>query len=620
MCGIKSRVVRWRGVCFPVGFLTQGRVTFILVVALFLSLSLSPPSHPATRQMQYIPGSSVTLSASLHALQHQPLPDDTSLQTRLPQICVDYLSHDWLEEDVWKSWRNMTRHKNEVTNGVRLENASWRTWWKQRNKLRTISPETLNWLKDSDVTWLYGPLHTAADPVPPPRQSTTEERFNLVNASGKKPILKHRTITDLLNVPFDSFPAAGSPALEAIGMDFSGSSTTDDSANSSMPGSPRPPLPHTKSDSYITRRGRKDSPPTIPGGAPDHPGARSNSSSPRQYPPFLSNNVRNNSGGSGNSHGSVSLAAPQPKKHISFNAFVQQCISIDKSASSDASSRYQTDSDIEDDTDFNSPNSSLIEMRRTPSFASGSSVSGGSIIRAPVSRSNSISSIHADKVTIAPIAPTVLKTSEELPAPSPAVRFVPPGDVDVSTLEYPPSTSSSPGSSGSSTPSETEDDDIAFLEGFVPPRWGRPSVPTGTVGTGAQGPAGPRDLFAEQAPSSPPQEFESPSTSPYRGERRHRHHHSSSPRSLGPMAGRSRWVGRVESDEDDESSGDGADADDSADDDGEFKRYRGHRRDEDGSMTASTTSDSTIVGNESSSSRRGILKTHPESEASSTRK
>lgn len=39
----------------------------------------------------------------------------------------------------------MTRQKNEIANGIRLENASWRTWWKQRNKLKTVSPETLNW-------------------------------------------------------------------------------------------------------------------------------------------------------------------------------------------------------------------------------------------------------------------------------------------------------------------------------------------------------------------------------------------------------------------------------------------------------------------------------------------
>lgn len=72
------------------------------------------------------------------------IPDDSALST-LPRGQVDYLSHEWQEEDVWRSWRNMTRQKNEIANGARLENASWRTWWKQRNKLKTISPETLNW-------------------------------------------------------------------------------------------------------------------------------------------------------------------------------------------------------------------------------------------------------------------------------------------------------------------------------------------------------------------------------------------------------------------------------------------------------------------------------------------
>lgn len=72
------------------------------------------------------------------------IPDDSSLSTQ-PRGQVDYLSHEWREEDVWRSWRNMTRQKNEIANGVRLENASWRTWWKQRNKLKTVSPETLNW-------------------------------------------------------------------------------------------------------------------------------------------------------------------------------------------------------------------------------------------------------------------------------------------------------------------------------------------------------------------------------------------------------------------------------------------------------------------------------------------
>lgn len=84
------------------------------------------------------------LPVLLVSVTHNAAPDDSSFDTQ-PEGQVDYLSHDWKEEDVWRSWRSMTRQKNAIANGMRLENASWRTWWKQRNKLKTISPETLNW-------------------------------------------------------------------------------------------------------------------------------------------------------------------------------------------------------------------------------------------------------------------------------------------------------------------------------------------------------------------------------------------------------------------------------------------------------------------------------------------
>ena len=84
------------------------------------------------------------LPVLLVSVTHNAVPDDSSFDTQ-PEGQVDYLSHNWKEEDVWRSWRSMTRQKNAIANGMRLENASWRTWWKQRNKLKTISPETLNW-------------------------------------------------------------------------------------------------------------------------------------------------------------------------------------------------------------------------------------------------------------------------------------------------------------------------------------------------------------------------------------------------------------------------------------------------------------------------------------------
>ncbi|KAJ7879981.1 hypothetical protein B0H14DRAFT_1584411 [Mycena olivaceomarginata] len=154
-------------------------------------------------------------SVSTHA------PDDNSMVV-LPRGQVDYLSHEWTEEDVWRSWRNMTRQKNEIANGVRLENASWRTWWKQRNKLKTVTPETLNWLKDSDVTWLYGPLHTAVEWTPPPKPkpdptevgklSSAEDRLDL--AAKHKPILKYRSITEFLQSDLPLSPVLSPPDSE----------------------------------------------------------------------------------------------------------------------------------------------------------------------------------------------------------------------------------------------------------------------------------------------------------------------------------------------------------------------------------------------------------------------
>src|ERR1044072_1266143 len=63
-----------------------------------------------------------------------------------PKICIDYLSHEWTkEDDIWTSWKVMSKQKKAFANGVRLENASWRTWAKQKYNLKTVNPEKLNW-------------------------------------------------------------------------------------------------------------------------------------------------------------------------------------------------------------------------------------------------------------------------------------------------------------------------------------------------------------------------------------------------------------------------------------------------------------------------------------------
>jgi fibrillarin-like rRNA methylase len=70
--------------------------------------------------------------------------DDTMIREE-PSRHVDYLSHDWREEDIWASWRHIVSQRRVYGEKSRLENASWRTWAKSKYRLRTVSPEKLNW-------------------------------------------------------------------------------------------------------------------------------------------------------------------------------------------------------------------------------------------------------------------------------------------------------------------------------------------------------------------------------------------------------------------------------------------------------------------------------------------
>lgn len=70
--------------------------------------------------------------------------DDTHLRPE-PSQHVDYLSHEWKEEDIWSSWRHIVEHRRLYGERSRLENASWRQWAKTQFNLKTVTPESLNW-------------------------------------------------------------------------------------------------------------------------------------------------------------------------------------------------------------------------------------------------------------------------------------------------------------------------------------------------------------------------------------------------------------------------------------------------------------------------------------------
>jgi hypothetical protein len=58
---------------------------------------------------------------------------------------VDYLSHDWQEEEIWAAWRHIVSQREVYGRSSRVENAAWRSWAKVKYRLELVSPETLNW-------------------------------------------------------------------------------------------------------------------------------------------------------------------------------------------------------------------------------------------------------------------------------------------------------------------------------------------------------------------------------------------------------------------------------------------------------------------------------------------
>ena len=235
------------------------------------------------------------------------------------------------------------------------------------------APLTPPRLKDSDVTWLYGPLHTAhVEVVPPLKTATADERLGIDvpmprlppgSAGGpKKPILKHRTLSEMLTIPM---PA--SPILESTNLD------DDDDVDSLDGHSDRPVPQRTKSDSNIFRsRNRRKSPPRNANSASSTPANGQNN----DLPP-LSANASN-------------------KRHISFNTFVEQCVAIDEAEPSLSYAEEDSDDD-------------MLEMK---SSAAGSSRS-------------SISSMFAQEhLTIAKIAPTLLKVNGAYAAGATAPQMI----------------------------------------------------------------------------------------------------------------------------------------------------------------------------------------------------
>lgn len=203
-------------------------------------------------------------------------------------------------------------------------------------------------LKDSDVTWLYGPLHTAVDWAPPPKPkqdptsvddknpASAQDRLDLnLGPGGMKPILKHRSICELLTIDLPNSPMYSSAGSGDVTDDddtwIHDQASGDAHGSRSKRDRERPPLLHTKSDTHITRRPnrvlRRDSPPRIIA-----EGSTPSPSTPASTTSYTTDRVSSTqtSGSDQEPGSSVGSNGQGKKKHISFNTFVEQCIAIEK--------------------------------------------------------------------------------------------------------------------------------------------------------------------------------------------------------------------------------------------------------------------------------------------------
>ncbi|TID04558.1 Uncharacterized protein CH35J_002485 [Colletotrichum higginsianum] len=287
--------------------------------------------------------------------------DDTAVRAQ-PSRHVDYLSHNWKEEDIWSSWKFIVSRRSEYSNAARLENASWRTWMKAKNRLKTVSPETLNWLKDCDVTWLYGPLQTGPNTLNPITTDPNSARLTKNNSFvNKKPILKKRSMSEVMlqrSLSASSLLKQAAAAVQAQEKDGRRRLA-------------RPTLERATTD-YVTF-------------------------------PFSSRRLSRESSNLCPSSTSSGIISPSSeKKHIHFNEQVSQCIAVDIKGDDDEDEDAGTERYDNSDSD-----EGAIMMKRSRTKK-----------KMPLLRKKSAKiAAAAEGKTIAMLPSTTLKYREDTPEP-----------------------------------------------------------------------------------------------------------------------------------------------------------------------------------------------------------
>ena len=338
-----------------------------------------PPPSPKEEESSEEPEESTTTDTtrSDSPLATPTVADDTAIKTE-PSQHVDYLSHDWREEDIWSSWRHIVSQRKVYGQRSRLENASWRTWAKSKYHLRTVSPETLNWLKESDVTWLYGPLKAAeSHPITSHASDAASQLSKNSSFVNKKPILKKRSVSEVMLQK--SISASNLVKQAAASVQAQGGNNNE---------SRRSILERTNSE-------------FLPSGL--------NSETPSRDPPDYFSEKSS-------STGDETPSCEKCKRHIRFDDKVEQCIAVEMKEGDNDEPESSEDEEEEPRRSLSSDSSDeglvMMKRKRRPGLTKRSKAEGGG------SRSGS----HNGRKTIETLPSTTLKYRTDTPDPPEAAQ------------------------------------------------------------------------------------------------------------------------------------------------------------------------------------------------------
>ncbi|KAI8990932.1 hypothetical protein BDF20DRAFT_841706 [Mycotypha africana] len=125
-------------------------------------------------------------------------------------ICIDYLSHEWTTNDLLETFKGLNKQCSktkfslatkdlscrqrrklnvERNKQLRYQNAVWRQMARYCTKRlgysnSMVSPSSVNWQKESDITWLYGPLYiTTHTNTAEPHEPSSDDIRKLTSSS-----------------------------------------------------------------------------------------------------------------------------------------------------------------------------------------------------------------------------------------------------------------------------------------------------------------------------------------------------------------------------------------------------------------------------------------------------